>query len=142
MKLPFGLEWVPRKAPRPPADWVGPGSFADWEASDIDYVSKAMRSHGQPESEGFRRFARVALNTLRSGSAIELVARAIEASANPGCDPERPITGGHYLHGMPAWCVWVEYARQAVAAVIQRARQPRLLPRQEARRPGWYMPVL
>lgn len=114
-----------RKAPQPPAGWAGPSSFGDdWSASEIDYVSKAMRAHGQPESEGFRRFARVALNTMRGGSAVELVARAIEESANPGMDPDRPIGGSHYQHGMPAWCGWVEYAKPAVAAIIARSRKP------------------
>jgi len=123
MKLPFGLEWLPRRAPLP-KDWVGPESFGDWSASEIDFVSNAIHSHGQPESEGFRKFARVALNTLRGGSAVELVARAMEASANPGSDPDRPIQGGHYMRGMPRWCMWVEYARPAVAAIIARARKP------------------
>lgn len=108
----------------PPVN-TGPVSFGDdWTASEIDYVSAAIRCHGQPESEGFRRFARVALNTLRGGSAVELVARAMEASANDGRDPDRPIGGNHYMRGMPAWCMWVEYAKPAVAAIIERARKP------------------
>jgi hypothetical protein len=112
------------KAWLPPVN-TGPASFGDdWSASEIDYVSVAIRSHGQPESEGFRRFARVALNTLRGGSAVELVARAMEESANPGCDPDRPVQGSHYMHGMPQWCVWVEYARPAVAEIIRRSRKP------------------
>jgi hypothetical protein len=123
MRLPFGLEWVPQRAPQPSKDWAGSESFVDWTVNEIDFVSNAIRSHGQPESDGFRKIARVALNTLRGGSAVELVARAIEASENPGCDPDRPIQGGHYLHGMPYWCMWVEYARPAVAAIIARARK-------------------
>lgn len=125
MKLPFGLEWIPRRAPQPPKTWAGPESFGDdWSTSEIDYVSKAIRYNGQPETEGFRKIARVALNTLRSGSAVELVARAIEASENPGCDPDRPIQGNHYMRGMPYWCMWVEYAKPAVAAIIARSRKP------------------
>lgn len=125
MRLPFGLEWLPRHAPQPPKDWAGPESFGDdWTASEIDFVSNAIRHHGQPESEGFRKLARVALNTLRGGSGVELVARAIEASENPGLDPDRPIQGSHYLRGMPYWCMWAEYARPAVAAIISRARKP------------------
>lgn len=113
-----------RKAWLPPVD-TGPSSFGDdWSASEIDYVSKAMRYAGQPESEGFRTFARVALNTMRGGSAVELVARAIEESANPGYDPDSPITGSHYMRGMPRWCMWVEYAKPAVAAIIARSRKP------------------
>lgn len=113
-----------QKAWLPPSD-TGPASFGDdWTASEIDYVSAAIRSHGQPESEGFRRFARVALNTMRGGSAVELVARAIEESANPGSDQEGPILGGHYMRGMPRWCMWVEYARPAVTAIIARSRKP------------------
>lgn len=111
------------KAWLPPAD-TGPLSFNDWSTSEIDYVSRAIRSHGQPESEGFRRFARVALNTMRGGSVVELVARAMEESANPGSYQDGPILGSHYMHGMPRWCVWVEYARPAVAAIMARARKP------------------
>lgn len=111
------------KAWLPPID-TGPSSFGDdWTTSEIDAVSAAIRSHGQPESEGFRKFARVALNTLRGGSAVELVARAMEASANPGHDPDRPILGNHYMRGMPYWCMWVEYARPAVAEIMNRARK-------------------
>lgn len=119
------FSWLFRpKAWLPPVD-TGPQSFGDdWSASEIDYVSAAIRKNGQPESEGFRRFARVSLNTLRGGSAVELVARAMEESANPGRDPERPISGNHYLRGCPAWCVWVEYAKPAVAAIIARSRKP------------------
>ena len=111
-----------RKAPPPPPAWVGPDSFADWTAADIDAISKAIRKHGQPEHPGFRRFARVALNTLRGRDAIELVARAMEVSANPGHDPDRPIEGSHYMHGMPHWCMWVEYAAPAVDAIARRGR--------------------
>ncbi len=115
-----------RKGIRLPTDSVGPESFADWTASEIDYVSAAIRSHGQPESEGFRRFARVALNTMRGGSAVELVARAMEESANPGSDADAPISArtGHYMAGMQNWCMWVEYAKPAVAAIIDRVRKP------------------
>ena len=115
-----------RKAWLAPID-TGPSSFGDdWTASEIDYVSAAIRSHGQPESEGFRHFARVALNTLRGGSAVELVARAMEESVNPGSDADAPIEPrtGHYMMGMPCWCMWVEYAKPAVAAIIGRARKP------------------
>lgn len=111
-----------RKAWLPPAN-TGPSSFGDdWSSGEIDYVSKAIRKHGQPESEGFRRFARVALNTMRGGSAVELVARAMEESANPGSDQEGPIEGNHYMRGMPCWCMWIEYAVPAVAAINDRAR--------------------
>jgi hypothetical protein len=111
------------KAWLPPQD-IGPSSFGDdWSASEIDYVSAAIRSHGQPESEGFRRFARVALNTLRGGSAVELVARAMEESANPGSDQEGPILGGHYQRGQPRWAMWIEYAKPAVAAIIARIEE-------------------
>lgn len=115
------------KAWLPPCD-TGPSSFGDdWSTSEIDYVSKAIRSHGQPEREGFRRFARVALNTMRGGSAVELVARAMEESANPGSDADAPINPrtGHYMAGMPNWCMWVEYARPAVAAIIASGRKPK-----------------
>jgi hypothetical protein len=112
------------KAWLPPAD-TGPSSFGDdWSSSEIDYVSKAIRMNGQPESSGFRTFARVALNTMRGGSAVELVARAMEESANPGSDQEAPIEGSHYMRGQPRWCMWVEYARPAVAAIMARARKP------------------
>ena len=112
------------KAWLPPQD-TGPASFGDdWSSSEIDYVSKAIRKHGQPESEGFRRFARVALNTMRGGSAVELVARAMEESANPGSDQEGPILGGHYQHGQPRWAMWIEYAKPAVAAIIAHSRKP------------------
>jgi len=115
-----------RKGIRLPTDSVGPESYTDWTASEIDYVSAAIRSHGQPDSEGFRRFARVTLNTLRGGSAVELVARAMHESANPGSDADSPISArtGHYMAGMPNWCMWVEYAKPAVAAIIDRARKP------------------
>lgn len=103
---------------------TGPDSFADWTDAEIDYMSAAIRSNGQPDSDGFRRTARVALNTMRGGSAVELVARAIEASYNPGQDPDRPISGSHYMRGMPYWCMWVEYARPAVAAIVARSRKP------------------
>jgi hypothetical protein len=120
----FGLEWVPRHALPPPKDWAGAQSFADWTDDDIAAVSKAIRKNGQPDSDGFRVFARVALNTLRGGSAVELVARAMEASANDGLDPDRPIMGNHYMHGMPSWCMWVEYARPAVELIAGRVFRP------------------
>jgi len=104
-------------APQPPKDWAGPEAFFDWTKKDLDLVSEAIRKHGQPDSPGFQTFARITLNTLRSGSAVELVARAMEASSNPRHDPDRPITGGHYLHGMPHWTMWVEYARPAVEVI-------------------------
>lgn len=112
-----------RKTPQPRADLTGPCSFADWTEDDISAVSAAIRAkNGQPEQPGFRTFARVALNTLRGGSAVELVARAMEESANPGADPDRPVGVGHYMMGMPHWCVWVEYARPAVEAIAGRKR--------------------
>lgn len=112
MKWPFSS-----KAPAPPKTWAGPESFY-WSDDELSLVSDAIRQHGQPESEGFRTFARVALNTMRGGSAVELVARAMEASANPGLDPDRLISRGHYMAGMPHWCAWVEYARPAVEAAL------------------------
>lgn len=121
MRWPFRLRpW------RPPVD-TGPASFGDeWSTDEIDCISAVIRSNGQPESEGFRRFARVALNTLRGGSAVELVARAMHESANPGSDADAPVSHrtGHYMAGMPNWCMWVEYARPAVAAINARARRP------------------
>lgn len=110
------MGWFSRKPWRPAAG-TGPVSFADWTEADIAAVSQAIRRHGQPDSDGFRRFARVALNTLRGGSAVELVARAMEESANPGHDPDRPVLGGHYMQGMPHWCVWIEYAKPAVELI-------------------------
>lgn len=111
------------KAPAPPVEWSGPVSFVDWTEDDITAISEAIRKkNGQPEQDGFRVIARVALNTLRGGSAVELVARAIEASENPGLDPDRPIRGTHYLCGMPYWCMWVEYARPAVEAIAGKKR--------------------
>ncbi len=112
----------PAKAEPPPKDWAWatPESFTDWTEADVAAISAAIRKrNGQPEQDGFLRFARVALNTLRGGSAVELVARAMEASANPGADPDRPIprSSGHYMAGLPYWCMWVEYARPAVEAI-------------------------
>lgn len=122
-------KWFAPKAPQPPRDWAGAESFVDWSEDDISAVSAAVRlKNGQPEQEGFRTFARVALNTLRGGSAIELVARAMEASANPGRDPDRPIQGSHYMNGMPHWCMWVEYARPAVQAIASRHFVTRIEP--------------
>jgi hypothetical protein len=104
------------KAPRPPSTWAGPSAFYDWTEDDISAMSQAIRTNGQPESDGFRVIARVALNTLRGGSAVELVARAIEETLNSGHDPDAPIDSrtGHYLAGWPRWCGWAEYARPAV----------------------------
>jgi len=110
------------KAPRPPDSWAGAASFADWTDDEISAMSQAIRKNGQPESEGFRRIARIALNTLRGGSAVELVSRAIEASYNPHHDPDAPIDArtGHYQAGMPNWCMWTEYARPAVEHYARR----------------------
>jgi hypothetical protein len=108
-----------KKAAPPPKDWTGPESFFDWSEDELRAISKAIRSRGQPDNDGFRSMALVALNTLRGGSAVELVARAMEASLNPGKDPDRPVTGNHYMRGMPHWCVWVEYARPAVEAYVR-----------------------
>ena len=116
--------WRPwaKKAPRPPDDWAGPVSFTDWRDADIAAVSKAIRRHGQPDSAGFQKIARVALNTLRGGSAVELVARAIEESENPGSDADASIDPrtNHYLMGWPRWCMWVEYAKPAVELIAGR----------------------
>lgn len=114
-----------QKAPRPTTEWAAPISFFDWTEDDISSVSKAIRKNGQPESDGFRRFALVALNTMRGSSAVELVARAIGESANPGSDPDAPISSrtGHYMMGMPNWCMWVEYARPAVELIANRREE-------------------
>jgi hypothetical protein len=118
------MSWFSRLQARPvPSDWAGPVSFVDWPEDDITAISAAIRKkNGQPEQDGFRRFARVALNTLRGGSAVELVARAMEESSNPGSDAGAPIDArtGHYMAGMPRWCMWVEYARPAVEAIAGR----------------------
>lgn len=111
-------------APQPPKTWAGPESFGDWTEKDIDRVSEAIRRCGQPDSDGFRTFALIALNTLRGGSAVELVARAMEASSNPRHDPDRPITGGHYMAGMPHWTMWVDYAQCAVARIAGHRLKP------------------
>lgn len=100
---------------RPPIGWTGPVSFSDWTEEDIAAMSKAIRVRGQPDNDGWRRQARICLNALRGGPAVELVARAIEGCLNEGRDPDRPISGGHYLRGMPHWCAWAEIARPAVA---------------------------
>lgn len=113
------MRWFRRHAAQPRKGWTGPVSFVDWSDADIAAMSKAIRVHGQPDSKGWQMIARVALNTLRGGDAVELVARAIEAAENPGSDPDLPVHGGHYMHGMPRWCVWVEYARPAVEAYAQ-----------------------
>jgi hypothetical protein len=129
------MGWFKTKAPRPIADWAGPNSFADWSEDDITAISAAIRKkNGQPEQEGFRQFARVALNTLRGGSSVELVARAMSESVNPGLDPDAPIDRrtGHYMAGMPNWCMWVEYARPAVAAIV---RSPKIIANPNQRRP-------
>lgn len=112
------------KVPRPEPDWAGPASFTDWTDEDIAEISKAIRINGQPDSDGFKQIARIALNTLRGGSAVELVARAIHESKNPHLDADAPIRfGGHYMEGMPNWCMWVEYARPAVAAIAGNERR-------------------
>src|SRR5882672_4857156 len=115
------MSWFSRARPIP-SDWAGPVSFVDWTDDDISAVSQAIRKNGQPEQDGFRIFARVALNTLRGGSAVELVARAMEESANPGSNADAPIDArtGHYMAGLPRWCMWGEYARPAVEAIAGR----------------------
>ena len=105
------------KAPRPPPEWSGPVSFSDWTEDNISAMSAAIRKNGQSESDGFRRIARISLNTLRGGSAVELVSRAIHESYNPHLDPDGPIEFGsnyNYLNGHQNWCMWTEYARPAV----------------------------
>lgn len=113
--------------PFKPKAWLppviaGPVSFPDWTDEQIVAVSKAIRANGQPESPCFQQIARIALNTMADGKAVELVAREIERSLNGG-NGERPILGSHYMRGMPAWCMWVEYARPAVAAIAGRRHQ-------------------
>lgn len=105
------------KAWLPPVN-TGPTSFADWTDDEIARMSAALRIHGQPDSDGWRRQARIVLNAMRGGGAIEQVARVIEMTVNDGRNPDRAILGGHYMHGMPAWCGWVEQARPAVAEMI------------------------
>jgi len=108
-----------RKAWKPVDPILTELPFANWLNEDIAYVSQAIRIHGQRDSDGFRRFARIALNTLRSPAVVELVARAIEKSMNPGHNPDRPVEGSHYMRGMPHWCVWLEVARPAVKAIVK-----------------------
>lgn len=114
--------WLKPKATPVQSGWTGPASFADWTEDDITAISAAIRKNGQPEQPGFRKFALVALNTMRGGSTVELVARAMHVSVNPGHDPDAPIDArtGHYLAGLPSWCMWVEYARPAVEAIAGR----------------------
>lgn len=111
-----------RKAPQPLKDWAGPIAFFDWTEEEIAAMSAAIRTCGQPDSDGWRRQARICLNVLRGGSAVELLAREIEKCRNPGHDPDRPIEGSHYLRGMPRWCMWVETARPAVGFIATRGR--------------------
>ncbi len=117
----------PRKAPRPPEDWinkyVGPVSYTDWTDEEIAEMSKAIRVHGQPDSEGWHRIARICLNSMRNRAAIEMVAREIETCLNSERDPDRPIEGGHYMNGMPHWCMWLEYARPAVRFYVEKVRK-------------------
>lgn len=105
---------------QPPRDWAGPVSFGDWTEADIVAMSKALRKHGQADSDGWQKHARICLNTLRGGRAVELVAREMEKCLNPGHDPDRPIDGNHYMRGMPSWCVWIEDARASVKFYAER----------------------
>src|SRR5438270_25371 len=113
-------------APRPPQDWInsycGPASFADWTDAEIMEMSRIIRIHGQPDSEGWRRQARMCLNAIRGGASVEMVARVINGTLNGEETNDRPVRGSHYMHGMPMWCVWLENARPAVADVVARWR--------------------
>jgi hypothetical protein len=101
------------KAWLPPAN-ADPVTVPGWTDEEIAAMSKAIRVHGQPDSEGWRRHARMCLDALSSAGAVEHVARTIETTLNSGLDPDRAVLGSHYMHGMPAWCVWIETARPAV----------------------------
>jgi len=114
-------------APRPPQDWidkhVGPASFGnDWSEAEITEMSRIIRIHGQPDTEGWRTQARICLNAIRGGATVEAVARVINGTLNGWDKNDKPITGSHYMHGMPMWCMWLENARPTVAAVVAKWR--------------------
>ena len=110
----------PFKKPKPKQYNMNvPKTFNDWTPEQINMVSSAMRRHGQEDSADWRQFAVLTLDTLRGPGAVELVARAMDMSANPGRNPEDPISyrTGHYLAGYPGWSAYVEYAKPVVELI-------------------------
>lgn len=118
--------------PRPIDDAAGfrpiPNNFK-FGLDEIEAMSDAIRVHGQPESEGFKGLALVALNALRADEdnayrrEVEIVARAMAQSANPAIDIDRKLGGGSVYANLPVWMSYVEYARPAVAAYRKRSIQ-------------------
>ena len=84
---------------------------------EIAAVSAAIRArNGQPDSQGFRDFADVALRVMRGPSADEIVARAMAESCN-SFDVSEVRLSGHYLSEYPFWMRFLEYAKPAVAFI-------------------------
>lgn len=121
--------WPFRRVTSPPTR--APLPFAPvvpaWSEDAITRMSQALRRLGQDDSPGWRKQALIALNALCSDEVARVVARAIERQLNPGHDPERPVSIGHYMHGHPHWWVWLEHAGPAVeafATAFQQAPSP------------------
>jgi hypothetical protein len=106
-----------KRRPEIPETWRLP--FHKWTDEDVAAMSSVIRRHGQPDSPGFRRQALVALNTIRSDAVVELIARAMTESSNPGMDVDRVILGSHYMSHLPFWMSFLEYAYPTVTAVAE-----------------------
>lgn len=98
-----------------PKTWEVP--FYNWSEEQIAAMSSAIRIHNQPDSDGFRVLARIALNVMHSDAVVELVARQMCESSNPGKSNKVNWGGSHYMSHLPMWMAWIEYARPAVMAV-------------------------
>jgi hypothetical protein len=104
------------KFPIPPID-------IEWSERDVAFMSQVIRVHGQPDNEGWRRQARIALHFLQTPRFIESIARHIEIVLNGEWRQDAPITSGHYMMGEPNWMSWVEYALPVAMTVCQAIKQ-------------------
>lgn len=100
--------WPFRQKAWLPSAHTGPSSFGDdWSASEIDYVSKAIRNAGQPESEGFEAFAALLSQPAQPSAQVpegnattehplyDSNNPATSWALNPWCPMSRPIDLKH-----------------------------------------------
>lgn len=94
--------------------------FAEINSDHVRLMSEAIRQYGEAPSDRFDGYARAALDILCTGRRCddEQIARAMFLTANPGKDPETPITIAVGMKdGMtvqaPAWESFLDYAAAA-----------------------------
>lgn len=94
-----------------------------WTEAEISFMSQTIRVHGQPESDGWRNQAKIALHYFQTPRFMESIARHMEVVLNGEFRQDALVTSNHYMTGEPNWMVWIEYARPVAYAVCLAIKQ-------------------